>query len=57
MALFASLVSTFECIIFFDSEPELITKLYNNTHQAQTKVGQITDWYTHIIERTLDIYF
>ena len=38
-------------VIFFDSEPELTTKLNNNTHQAQTKVGQMTD-YTHIIERT-----
>ena len=38
-------------VIFFDSEPELTTKLNNNTHQAQTKVGQMTD-YTHISERT-----
>ena len=34
-----------------------VEKLYNNTHQTQTKVGQMTDQYTHIIERTLDIYF
>ena len=34
-----------------------VEKLYNNTHQTQTKVGQMTDQYAHIIERTLDIYF
>ena len=34
-----------------------VEKLYNNTHQTQTKVGQMTDQYAHIIECTLDIYF
>ena len=34
-------------VIFFDSEPELTTKLNNNTHQAQTKVGQMTDYTLH----------
>ena len=44
--VFTSLVPTFECN-FFDSEPELTTKLNNNTHQAQTKVGQMTDYTLH----------